>query len=551
MAAMDVLKAQLEKIKEQLAGLTATQRMLVATLVGVMILTLLYWGHYAGNAEMTPLLDQALSSVEIGKISQALDLKGVPHTVVGDKIMVPTDRKMELVADLMYQNALPMDLHSVFDEVNKNLNPFSSPTEREATYNQAREMMLSQIISRFPNVGDAQVMINAKNEQRVEESMHPSASIIIKLRDPVENPKPLVIAAADAVAHAVSGLTRGRIGVIVDGRSIPLTDPENDPLSTGNDLMLMKIKAEAMESQRIYATFSYIEGLLVAVSVQIDNQTTSRQTHTYDKDNTLSKPVKEMSETEESNAAPAAAAEPGVGANTGASLASSGASGAQNTTTNKESTENQILPSDKTESTQIPAGKITVQSATMRIPHSYFLKMYKDMNPKAKDPDEAAIQTVMTAELAKIKAGLKTTTGLKSDDDISVDTYPDIAVTGTMAMATIASPVASSMTTVTAYGKQIAVGVLAVVSLFMMSSMVRKATPAPVVAIPIAVATPSILSAAESLAGEVGMTNATLDGMELDEDAVKNQQMIDQVSTMVKENPDGAAALVKRWLNRS
>ena len=36
-----------------------------------------------------------------------------------------------------------------------------------------------------------------------------------------------------------------------------------------------------------------------------------------------------------------------------------------------------------------------------------------------------------------------------------------------------------------------------------------------------------------------------------DEDTIKAQQMVEQVSTMVKENPDAAASLVKRWLNRS
>ncbi len=42
-----------------------------------------------------------------------------------------------------------------------------------------------------------------------------------------------------------------------------------------------------------------------------------------------------------------------------------------------------------------------------------------------------------------------------------------------------------------------------------------------------------------------------LAGMELDEEAVRTQQMLDQVSTMVHEDPDAAATLVKRWLNRS
>ena len=45
--------------------------------------------------------------------------------------------------------------------------------------------------------------------------------------------------------------------------------------------------------------------------------------------------------------------------------------------------------------------------------------------------------------------------------------------------------------------------------------------------------------------------DSMLDGMELDEDAVRAQQMLEQVSTLVEENPDAAATLVKRWLNRS
>jgi len=42
-----------------------------------------------------------------------------------------------------------------------------------------------------------------------------------------------------------------------------------------------------------------------------------------------------------------------------------------------------------------------------------------------------------------------------------------------------------------------------------------------------------------------------LDGMELDEESAKAQQMLNQVSALVEENPDAAANLVKRWMNRS
>jgi len=63
-------------------------------------------------------------------------------------------------------------------------------------------------------------------------------------------------------------------------------------------------------------------------------------------------------------------------------------------------------------------------------------------------------------------------------------------------------------------------------------------------------APPTILSG-ETLAGEATSGGAHLDGMELNEDAIKAQQMVEQVSTLVRENPDAAASLVKRWLNRN
>ena len=86
----------------------------------------------------------------------------------------------------------------------------------------------------------------------------------------------------------------------------------------------------------------------------------------------------------------------------------------------------------------------------------------------------------------------------------------------------------------------------------MVSMMVRKGSPLPAVAAPTLPVMPMpLLDASETLAGEVSEGKSTLDAMELDEDAVRAQQMVDQVSSMVEENPDAAAGLVKRWLNRS
>ena len=74
-----------------------------------------------------------------------------------------------------------------------------------------------------------------------------------------------------------------------------LTDPENDPLATGIELMDEKIKAGIVieAAERSTHNSGYIPNLLVSVSVQIDNETTETKKHTYDKANTLSMPTHE------------------------------------------------------------------------------------------------------------------------------------------------------------------------------------------------------------------------------------------------------------------
>jgi flagellar biosynthesis/type III secretory pathway M-ring protein FliF/YscJ len=51
--------------------------------------------------------------------------------------------------------------------------------------------------------------------------------------------------------------------------------------------------------------------------------------------------------------------------------------------------------------------------------------------------------------------------------------------------------------------------------------------------------------------GEVGASDPSLDGVEMDEETIRSRQVVQQVTSLVKENPDNAAALVKRWLTRA
>ena len=158
---------------------------------------------------------------------------------------------------------------------------------------------------------------------------------------------------------------------------------------------------------------------------------------------------------------------------------------------------------------------------------------------------------------------IKTCAALASDADVSLGMFYDfpppgaatarLAGPGGAAAGATSSTLASLLTT---HSREVVLGGLAVVSLFMVSMMVRRSGPVAAGVSGVAsvgafqMPTP-VLDATETLAGEVGEGKSMLDAMELDEDAVRAQQMLDQVEAMVEDNPDAAAGLVKRWLSRT
>jgi flagellar biosynthesis/type III secretory pathway M-ring protein FliF/YscJ len=89
----------------------------------------------------------------------------------------------------------------------------------------------------------------------------------------------------------------------------------------------------------------------------------------------------------------------------------------------------------------------------------------------------------------------------------------------------------------------------------MMMMMVRKTTPAPLAPITIApsggeTASIKLRGNSQDIVGEASDGETVIDAIEMDDETVKTQQVLKQVGQMVASNPDAAASLVKRWMNR-
>src|SRR2546422_4571342 len=105
---MDLLKSQFDRIQQQLSGLTASQKMLAACLVVIIVMTISWWGRYAAAPDMEPVVDQALAPEDLAVVKRQLRGSGIPFQVSSEgKVEVPSDRLAEAVADLTFSQALP------------------------------------------------------------------------------------------------------------------------------------------------------------------------------------------------------------------------------------------------------------------------------------------------------------------------------------------------------------------------------------------------------------------------------------------------------------
>ena len=544
---MDFLKGQLDKIQQQLGGLNASQKMLTGSLVAIMVMTLLWWGRYAGTAEMEPVLEQAFSDGNIGAAQMLLKSNGITTKIENDRILVPADKLEEAVASLAFAGLMPTDSASAFDEMTKKLNSFMPQTMTEAMFKEAKQQTMQNVIRRWPGVKQVDVWIEPPGPRRLGTRNEATASISITMKDAGPGTRKLAESAAAFVAGAQRQLPVQNIAVVIGERRYKMSD--SGGVAGSDELGEVLARHEKYYQNKVEELYPYIEGLLVKVSVNVNTTTLQSQNKVYDTIQQKEKRTNTRSQTEPVVTG-GNVAEPGAIPNTGASIdpqPQQAAAGEKSTEQSETDYENFAGLKNIIEST--PAGKFSAVSAAVRVPRSYFLRVFRNSTGSTAEPTLDALQPFIDKEVEKMREDVVVTAAIEDRTRVAVSMYDDSP--GPLRAAATVTPTGTLATSVGAYGKEIAIGALAVISLFMVSMMVRKGTPAPVIAAAAPPRETPRLDGLPEVAGIVGDSGQLLDGMELDEDAVRTQQMLDQVSTLVGENPDAAANLVKRWLNRT
>jgi flagellar biosynthesis/type III secretory pathway M-ring protein FliF/YscJ len=547
---MDFFKAQFEKISRQLAGLSPSQKMLTAALVAIMIMTLVWWGRYAGEPEQEPLFSHALSAQEVTDVVGVLDQNGIKHSGSGDKILVSSEDRVRAYSLLAFAKALPRGGKDSFDEILKNVNPLQPESMTAVMVNRAREMALGQLIGEFPDVTDAKVMIDATHEIRIGGGSEPRASITIFTRDSAKGLQQVADAAASLVEGAQSGLARSRIRVVINGHPVRVKELDSDD-STTQDLQNLAHQEELKFEDKIKDLYSDLPGMLVHVTCSVNNTKTDEHKVTYDPKNAVAKERETHNTSEENSNATPTGGEGGAVPNAGVAVGGSSNPGTGGSNAREENDSKFEVRIGQTDTqTHTPAGATTAMAAAVRVPYDALVAAYrkKTRQQGSTEISDAVLEPWIAKQLLDIKHNVMTTTMLK-ESEVQVNYYidPTPVLTATTATPSVASTLLS-----TGRMKEIALGALALVSLFMVSTVVKKGGAQPAIVSNTTVApVDDVLEAREELAGTVGDADSSLTGLELDEESIRSQQVVKQVSSLVKDNPDSAAAMVKRWLNES
>lgn len=561
---MEQIRQALLRLQDQLRGLTPTQKMLMGALAVIVVMTLLYWGRFASDKQMTPLLTNALSAEEQTRVTSSLAAAGIPFELQNGRIMVGKDQAMAAWGELSFVGALPENSQQSFDDMLKvfeKINLFDSSEVIKEKFRLARQDRLQQMMRSWKSVASAQVEINDKEQIGIARRSEPGASVIIGLRSNSPYPaKKVAEAAADTVARAVPGLKRENVAVMIDGLSIQIRPRDASVIGGSSDLLDAYVAYETQYARKIEERFRYIPGLQVQVKVKLNTEDKSEIRDVVDPTQTVQLAIDETTKKSDTRE-PTAGGEPGAASNIGMTATATAATPGS-TSEESSQTKNTVDYGKSRVTIRTPAGDPSVAGITIGVPRSYISAVWKSTNPGSQsEPSADALKEIADRTLADIAEGVQKLMSIP-ESQISVAEFLDVPATVAMGgafgvVATGGSTAGEAAGLIGSYGREIGVGVLALVSLFMVSRLVKKSAPPAPIPPPVdedeeeerrnAV---NRLEPNEMLAGEVMEGGPVLLGQELDEEAVEGKQILEQVQSLVKDNPDAAALLVKRWLNK-
>ncbi len=558
---MQALRNTLELVRSRLAGLSPTAKLLAGSLFVIVALGLFLVAQWSATAAGVPF---AVTPAAYDEAKTFLANRGVRFEELDGRLMVPVERHAELLAGFAEQGAAGRNGIDFEGMIGLD-SPFDTTRQSETKKLVALQNVLSRTIAGFRNVKSATVLISPKPATPLGASRHvQTASVHVTMRA-----GGLTQEQVDSIAAMVAGSQAG-----LKPENVALTDGLQNYRTTfgragaaGENLEQSLKIADAVQA-RIATLLASIEGVRIAVNPQVVTVERKR-TKTEFRDG-ISVPISEQTQTSEMKGA-SSMREPGTVPNTGMQVSATPAGGGQSSTERSENRYLSQIPG--TQETELdPTGYATKIDVGVAVPWSYFVRVWKLRNPSdgggdAQQPDEAAIASIRDEEIARIR---KLVEPLSATDAVENSKKGVVEVSWFYDFAddAPAPSMAANLGEIVLGGgggggggggisisgggliRPIGLGLLAVVSLFFMFSIAKKASVREQLpsAEELAGVPPMLESDGGDIIGEADEATPALEGMELDDDSLRRQQMLDQLNELASRDPEELSGILRRWM---
>lgn len=562
---MNILTDFGTQIAKLFESMTPSARIMAGLMVGVIVVSL-GWIFTAQQSTNHQYLfgGRDFSDAELDSMEAAFSDAGLREfDRVGKRIKVPADQKDIYLKSLSAAEALPKEWGGYTEQALGNPNPFASNFSVAKEIEFAKERDVASVIKMIPTIEFASVDYDEQRTGFARNTLR-TCSVSVRARNnSAVAPETLKLIARHVQGH-FAGLTEENLTVTDLGGGQSYRG-SGDPLGTTDHPYLQAQKAyERDYEEKVARVLSNYGDVHLAVNVELDPRMTE-ESERLQYDPTAVTVETTESRKDQENTKPAPAGQPGAASNGVANQPQSINSNVAGPTSNSkqsEAKERRVLGHEAlvTRTAGLVPKKVTI---SVGIPESYYIKVaqYRAMrdSPDAQDPpapptaaELAALKTEVEQSVRAAVEGMPV--GIREGDDrlpyIKVYSYTDLPLPelpGPSFADTATGFLAESWST-------LALLAVVLVSLGMTFSWIRSQKPGEADAefadgfgldIP-------------SLADELSLSSAGGDGLEGDGETEEGRrkpafdltggEIKDDLSSLIKENPDAAVNLLKAWI---
>jgi flagellar M-ring protein FliF len=469
------------------------------------------------------------------------------YKIDGSQIRVPHGQEAVYMAALAEAKALPADFSTVMDE-DLNGSFFETEKDREQRRKNDKQKKLGLFISVMKGIERATVIYDSDTKGGLNREKIFTASVAVKPLGSDQLDSEKVSKIRLYVAGAIAGLKAENVTVSdLNGRTWS-GNPENGGGADDNLYVSLKRAYEQELKVKILDALSYIPNVTVESTVTLDKEKFSR-TKEIKHDSKTTTVHQLDSSTTRSQDSSGPSGQPGYASQQPNSPASLGAGARGGSKEEEDQSKSEVfsLPSGSEKETESVGPTPKIAKVSVGIPMSYFKKVWQERNPavegkESKGPDQAAldqIRTEISAMVQKHVAPLLPLAEAVADptEYVTVSTFQDIPG------KEIPAPgmAQSAFAWLGEYWSMLGMIGVALVSLLMLRSLVHSAPPMP--------ETRSMPKIAGVVNEEDEPLPAAAAGSRLRRFTGGGPSLLDELSEMVKEDPDTAANILRGWIS--